>query len=147
VCTGSTAGSRDLEYFPGLLNQVQSWGLEDRVRVLGLIPKRDQIELMKHACAVIQPTLFEGGPGGGAVYDAVALDVPAIVSDIPVNREIEARGLEFFPAGDAEALAAKMAVRLATPHKRMHREELIARGRRSRGACGEVLWSAIDCVM
>jgi glycosyltransferase involved in cell wall biosynthesis len=144
VCTGSTAGSRDPEYFPRLMNEVQSWGLGVRVRVLGLIPKRDQIELMKHACAVIQPTLFEGGPGGGAVYDAVALDVPAIVSDIPVNREIEARGLEFFPAGNAEVLVAKMRTRLATPHQRRNCEELIALGRRSRTACGEVLWSAID---
>ena len=39
-------------------------GLEQRVRVLGLVPKRDQIEIMKKACAVLQPTRFEGGPGG-----------------------------------------------------------------------------------
>lgn len=147
VCTGSTAGSRDPEYFPSLMRQVQTWGLESRVRVLGLIPKRDQIEIMKHACAVIQPTLFEGGPGGGAVYDAVALDVPAILSDIAVNREIEGPGLEFFPSGDAAALASKMRVRLATPHHRVDREERVAAGWVCRAACGEVLWSAIDFVM
>ena len=147
ICTGSTAGSRDPEYFPRLIKQVRSWGLEDRVRILGLIPKRDQIEIMKHACAVIQPTLFEGGPGGGAVYDAVALDVPVVLSDIAVNREIEGPGLEFFPAGDAEVLAAKMQARLAKPHNQVNREELLIAGRRYRAACGEVLWSAIDYVI
>jgi glycosyltransferase involved in cell wall biosynthesis len=147
ICTGSTAGSRDPDYFPCLMNQLRNWGLDRRVRVLGLIPKRDQIEIMKHACAVIQPTLFEGGPGGGAVYDAVALDVPAILSDIPVNREIEGPGLEFFPAGDADVLARKMEARLAASHQRATSGELISAGRRYRAACGEVLWSAIDFVV
>jgi glycosyltransferase involved in cell wall biosynthesis len=66
VCTGSTVDSRNPDYFPGLLARLKNWGLDRRVHIPGLIPKRDQIELMKNACAVIQPTLFEGGPGGGA---------------------------------------------------------------------------------
>ena len=75
-------------------------GIKDRVQILGLIPKRDQIELLKHSCALIQPTLFEGGPGGGAVYEAFSLRVPAIVSDIPINRELPADDLHhFFPGG------------------------------------------------
>ncbi len=147
VCTGSTADSRDPQHFPRLMSQLKSWGLDSRVRVLGLIPKRDQIEIMKHACVVIQPTLFEGGPGGGAVYDAVSLDVPVILSDIPVNREINASTIEFFPAGDAPALAGKLNARLAADHRRGPPGELIDAGRRRRAACGEVLWSAIDFVL
>jgi len=147
VCTGSTVDSRNPDYFPGLMARVRSWGLETRVRVLGLIPKRNQIELMKNACAAIQPTLFEGGPGGGAVYDAVSLDVPAIVSDIPVNRELDGTAIEFFPAEDAIALAARMKARLLAPHTRAPSHDLIARGQRRRAACGEVLWDAVDCVI
>lgn len=147
ICTGSTAGSRDPDHFPRLMSRLETWGLDRRVRVLGLIPKRDQIEIMKNACAVIQPTLFEGGPGGGAVYDAVALDVPAIVSDIPVNRETEGPGLEFFPPRAADVLAQKMRARLATPHHRATSGELVSAGRRYRAACGEVLWSAINFVV
>ena len=147
VCTGSTVDSRNPEYFAGLMAQLKNWGLEDRIHILGLIPKRDQIELMKQACAVLQPTLFEGGPGGGAVYDAVSLDVPAIVSDITVNRELEGASVEFFPAGDAVALAGRMKARLAAPHTRASGNALIADGRRRRAACGEVLWSAIDFVL
>jgi len=147
VCTGSTVDSRNPDYFPGLLARLKNWNLEKRVHILGLVPKRDQIELMKHACAVIQPTLFEGGPGGGAVYDAVSLDVPAIVSDIPVNREVDAAGTEFFPAGDAIALADIMNVRLLTPRQRAPGSDLLAMGQRRRAACGDVLWDAVKCVV
>jgi glycosyltransferase involved in cell wall biosynthesis len=147
VCTGSTVDSRNPDYFPGLLSRVKSWGLDQRVHILGLMPKRDQIEIMKHACAVIQTTLFEGGPGGGAVYDAVSLDVPAIVSDIPVNRELEAPAIEFFPAGDAVALAAKMKARLLDPHTRAPGSDLISVGQRRRAACGDVIWESINSVL
>jgi glycosyltransferase involved in cell wall biosynthesis len=146
VCTGSTAGSLDPDHFPRLVSKLESWGLSQRVRILGLIPKRDQIEIMKHACAVIQPSVFEGGPGGGSVYDAVSLDVPAIVSDIPVNREVEGPAVEFFTAGDAAALAEKMKARLKATHQRASPADLLSNGRRQRAACGAMLWSAIDCV-
>ncbi|MDB6019878.1 MAG: glycosyl transferase, group 1 [Pedosphaera sp.] len=147
VCTGSTLGSRDPEHVPQLLARLKSWGLEQRVSILGLIPKRDQIELMKNACAVIQPTLFEGGPGGGAVYDAVSLGLPAIISDIAVNREITDRGIVFFPAGDAMALAGHMKAALAAPRNRASASELVAMGKRRRVECGEWLWRAIDAVV
>ena len=148
ACTGSTQDPRDPGYFPELMNRVKEWGLDGRVRVLGLIPKRDQIEIMKHACAVIQPTLFEGGPGGGAVYDAVSLNVPVIVSDIPVNREVEGAEVDFFPARDTARLADLMTARLnAPPRKPTPADELLAAGRRRRAACGDVLWSAIDFAM
>lgn len=147
VCTGSTVDARSPDYFPGLIAHLKDWGLDRRVHILGLIPKRDQIEIMKHACAVIQPTLFEGGPGGGSVYDAVALNVPVIVSDIPVNREVEGTAIDFFPAGDASALAAKMKARLLIPHVRAPSSDLIAMGQRRREACGVVLWDAIDSMV
>jgi glycosyltransferase involved in cell wall biosynthesis len=91
--------------------------------------------------------LFEGGPGGGAVYNAVSLDVPAIVSDIPVNREVEGTAIDFFPAGDVSALAAKMKARLLNPHVRAPNGDLIAVGQRRREACGDVIWGAINWVV
>jgi len=147
VCTGSTVDSRNPDYFPGLLARLKNWNLEKRVHILGLVPKRDQIELMKHACAVIQPTLFEGGPGGGAVYDAVSLDVPAIVTDIPVNQEVVAAALQFFPAGDSASLAAKMKAQLLASHKRAPGSDLLAMGQRRRATCGDVLWEAVNSVL
>lgn len=78
------------------------------LRLLGWIPKADQIDLTKKASAVIQPSLFEGGPGGGAAYHALALGQRLIASDLPVNREINTGQVSFFPPDSADALAVLM---------------------------------------
>jgi len=148
VCTGSTSGSTHAAPLPSLLEFVEKTGLKDRVKTLGLIPKRDQIELLKHSVALIQPTLFEGGPGGGAVYDAFSLGIPAIVSDIPINRELPPNeSITFFPAGDATALAARMQEQLAKPRQNVEPKTLLASGQKRRLAAGAVLWNAIDSVL
>jgi len=117
VCTGSTTDYRHPGYFPRLQRQIAELGLESRIQILGRIPKHDQIQIMRGAVAVLQPTRFEGGPGGGVVYDAVATGTPAILSDIPVNLEVLSRGREgeiddgsirFFRAGSVEDLAEHM---------------------------------------
>lgn len=144
VCTGGTYDSRDPGHFPRLMAQVQAAGLQERVKVLGLLPKREQIELLKGAQAVVQPTLFEGGPGGGAVYDAVALGIPAIVSDIPVNKEIEGGNVRFFKAGSAEDLAAQMLSSLSTRAAAADGAELMRAGSARRQECGNLIMAAID---
>ncbi|HST30779.1 MAG TPA: glycosyltransferase family 1 protein, partial [Chthoniobacterales bacterium] len=137
VCTGSTDGSTDTTSFSKLLGFLDKAGIKHRVEILGLIPKRDQIELLKHSCALIQPTLFEGGPGGGAVYDSFSLRVPAIVSDIPVNRELpDDNCITFFPAGDAAGLAKRMEEQLSAPRQETDPMELSNAGRQRRLACG-----------
>lgn len=144
VCTGSPRGANDPDHYPGLLRQIQATGLQNRIKLLGLIPKREQIELLKNAVAVVQPTLFEGGPGGGAVFEAVALGVRSIVSEIPVNRELEGLDVIFFPPGDANELAKKMGEVLRCPQEPNHPEILIHSGKSRRIACGEMLWEALD---
>ena len=87
------------EHINNLQREIDELGIADQVHFLGHIPKADQIAIMKGSLAVLQPTLFEGGPGGGSVYDAVSLGVPALLSDIPVNREIEnEKNLLYFEA-------------------------------------------------
>jgi glycosyltransferase involved in cell wall biosynthesis len=113
VCTGQTVDQRQADYFSQIETLNEKLGVSFRVLMLGHIDKLDQIRLMRRSIALVQPTLFEGGPGGGSVYDATAIGTPAIVSDIPVNREIEADNVTFFPAGDDKALADIM-VQLAS---------------------------------
>jgi len=147
VCTGSTVDARDRDYFPSLQQYLRESGLTNKVRILDYIAKRDQIEIMKHAVAVVQPTLFEGGPGGGAVYDAISLDVPALISDIPVNRELESQGfsIQFFDPANAQALAGLMLERLRQPaDQRKDAVTLIKEGHLRRRAVGEVLMKSIQ---
>lgn len=108
VCTGLTKDERFPNYFDELKKYILENNLTDNIRILGLIPKRDQIEIMKNSKALIQPTLFEGGPGGGAVYDAISLGIPCIVSNIPINKEIGEENVFYFNAGNAIDLSKKI---------------------------------------
>jgi glycosyltransferase involved in cell wall biosynthesis len=71
--------------------------------------------LIKSSLGLIQPTLYEGGPGGGAAYNAASLGTPIIASDIPVNLELRATNLSFFQAGSSSSLAEKMDACLISP--------------------------------
>jgi glycosyltransferase involved in cell wall biosynthesis len=126
VCTGETTDYRWPEHFRSLQALIEKLELQDSIRILGLIPKADQLAIMRGSVAVIQPTLFEGGPGGGSVYDAVSTGTPAIVSDIPVNREIDLGVTCFFTAGSPEGLAEKMIGWMVDPPRKPSEEESLA---------------------
>jgi glycosyltransferase involved in cell wall biosynthesis len=114
------------------------------VFLLGYLPKPEQVALLRAAVALIQPTLFEGGPGGGSTYDAVALGIPAILSDIPVNREVEGVFVSYFPPGDPEALAARMAQALDAPRAAPSQQQLQAEAARRLARLGRTLQQAIS---
>lgn len=147
VCTGSTHDYRHPDYFPRLKQYLVDKGLANKVKILGHIPKRDQIEIMKNAIAVVQPTLFEGGPGGGSVYDAISLGIPSILSDIEINRELDGLGylLHFFSPKDYEQLFFIMnSVLQASDRSCPSASELTAAGICRRNELGSVLAKAID---
>jgi glycosyltransferase involved in cell wall biosynthesis len=68
----------------------------NRVFYTGNIEKKYQIELLKHSIALIQPSSFEGGPGAGAINEAIALNLPIIASNIIVNKEINYKKINLF---------------------------------------------------
>ncbi len=146
VCTGSTHDFRYPDHFAELMRKAETHGVSTRIHALGLIPKRDQIALVRGAIALIQPTLFEGGPGGGAVYDAVSLGVTSIVSDIAVNREIQEITVRYFAHGNAGSLTHKMEEVIANGPQAAPDDAatLLERGATRRRACGNCLLQAID---
>jgi glycosyltransferase involved in cell wall biosynthesis len=147
VCTGNTEDHRFPRYLAELQAKIAEWQVADHVHFLGHISKLDQIQIMKKSIGVIQPTLFEGGPGGGSVSDAVALGVPAIVSDIPINLEIKDKPVWFFAAGTAEDLADKMEELIRQPSVRPSSEILIERGIERAERLGDALLEAIEYVV
>jgi len=109
VFTGEMSEPRFPNYISSFFDLVHQLKLKSNTSFLGLVPKGHQLEIMKGAVAVLQPTLFEGGPGGGSIFDAEALGVRSIVSDIPINLELPiSKRLVIFKAGDASSLANKM---------------------------------------
>jgi glycosyltransferase involved in cell wall biosynthesis len=142
VFTGAMSDYRAPAHASRLMLQVQSLGVASDCLFLGLVPKRDQIDIMKSAIAVVQPTLFEGGPGGGAVYDAISVGCPVIVSDIPVNREIEKYVDVFFSPLHPESLLHAMRRIEGAQERKKSAAVLLAEGRARRRHCGKVIRSA-----
>ena len=105
VCTGVMDDYRHPGYCTRLQALCQSLHIADRVVFTGYIDKQDQLALLYGATAMVQPTLFEGGPGGGAAFDSVAMGVPSVLSDIPVNLEINDPSVTFFKTGNPVSLA------------------------------------------
>lgn len=68
LCTGNTHDPRFPNYFPQLLDKIRNLGLQQHIRILGYIPKQHQMQIMRRAIGLLQPTLFEGGAGGGAKH-------------------------------------------------------------------------------
>lgn len=108
VCTGEVCDYRFPAYAGELFSLLDSLGISKRVKILGHIPKIHQISLLKNSLAVVQATLFEGGPGGGSSYDAVSLGVPVIASNIAINLEIDCGDIVFFKAGNFQDLSRAM---------------------------------------
>jgi len=147
VCTGNLHDYRAPGYVDGLKESIARDRLADRIHFLGIIPKRHQLAVMCRSVAVIQPTLFEGGPGGGALYDGVSTGTPVILSDIDVNREADLGVIEFFRAGSAEDLAQKMVAALRSPPQRLSAEATVAMLRERQRQLGEKLLEAISFVV
>lgn len=112
VCTGRTS---DLRH-PGVAERLQALAAELAVapsfRVLGFIPRRDQLQLMRAAAAVLQPSLFEGW--STVIEDARSLGRPIIASDFPVHEE-QAPDATFFRRGDARSLAEALSGSASLP--------------------------------
>lgn len=108
VCTGQMMDYRFPAYTHELKQLIIDLGIEKQVHLLGYISKKEQVLLMQQCQAVIQPTLFEGGPGGGVVYEALARNKKVVLSDIAVNKEIEDSRCTFFEAGNPSDLAIKL---------------------------------------
>ncbi len=109
VCTGEMVDRHSPKYIQELMDGLSSLNCKKNIHLLGFVPKKDQLQIMDKAIALIQPTLFEGGPGGGSVYNALCLGVPCIVSDIQVNKEIIGyNNVYFFKVNSVDDLASMM---------------------------------------
>jgi glycosyltransferase involved in cell wall biosynthesis len=105
VLTGKQSTYHEDGYFQEIRGLVEQHGLNSRVHFLGLIDRAEQVALLRHATAIIQPSKFEGW--STVVEEAKALNRPLIVSDIPIHREQVLHGL-FFTADDDFSLASAM---------------------------------------
>lgn len=107
VCTGYVYDYRQPDYINTVLQTIHTLGIAHQVYLLGLIPRLDQIQLMRRSLAVVQPSLFEGW--STVVEDARCLGKPVIFSDIPVHLEQAPPQGRCFERNSPESLAARLA--------------------------------------
>ena len=103
VFTGKYNDERSKTYVDSLKNYIKENQLENNITLTGLISREEQVELIKKAWAVIQPSFFEGW--STVVEDAKALGKFMILSDIGVNREQVKEYVKFFKPEDYLQLA------------------------------------------
>lgn len=103
VWTGPVTDYRNPGFIDELLQSIQRLGLHEQVRILGKIPKSDQIQLMRACLAVVQPTLFEGW--STVIEEARCFGKTMFVSDLPPNREQNPLYTSYFDPHDADALS------------------------------------------
>lgn len=85
VFTGKEQDYRNPDYFGSLQKFVLDNNIQNNIHFLGFIDRIDQLLIMKHAHAIVQPSLFEGW--NTSIEDAMALQQFVIASNIPVHRE------------------------------------------------------------
>ncbi len=104
--SGKENDNRNPGYTEKLKAYVQENNLNDVIRFLGFLDRREQLKLMKHAVAVIQPSLFEGW--STVIEDAMAMNQRVIASDLEVNKEqLMDNGL-YFEKNNPNDLAEKL---------------------------------------
>jgi glycosyltransferase involved in cell wall biosynthesis len=108
--SGKENDNRNPGYTEELKKYVADNQLEDVVRFLGFLDRREQLKLMKNAKAVIQPSLFEGW--STVIEDAMAMNQVVIASDLEVNLEQLGGSGWFFHQTDPIHLAEQMTILL-----------------------------------
>lgn len=107
IFTGQPSDFRDRNFLNVVLQRLHTSGVAPQVSMLGLIPREDQIQLMRRSLAVVQPSLYEGW--STVVEDARLLGKTVLLSDIDVHVEQAPPGAQYFERSSAPSLAAAMA--------------------------------------
>ncbi|HDL00629.1 MAG TPA: glycosyltransferase [candidate division Zixibacteria bacterium] len=103
VMTGRFPVASHSPYMRELHSLISEHNLQSQISLLGIVPRNEQLLLMKHSQAVLQPSLFEGW--STVIEDAISLQVPVIASSLPVNIEQLGPAGIYFDPHDDEKLA------------------------------------------
>lgn len=118
VITGKVNNPGNEKYVETIRSLIDKYNLHNDISLLGVIPRLDQLSLMKHSQAVIQPSLFEGW--STVIEDAKSLQVPVIASNIPVHREQLGSAGYFFEPEDEKQLADLLQTFTPPPEQIFH---------------------------
>lgn len=104
VFTGKKEDYRDKTFYPKIEKYIEDNKLQSNIKILGVIPRNEQLALFKKAIATIQPSFFEGW--NTSIEDAKTLQQQVICSDIPVHHEQMGDKAFYFNPNDSTSLAS-----------------------------------------
>lgn len=107
AASGKQSDPRDPTYFPEFQAQWHQHGLEQDLRLLGLIPYEHIRPLMRASTAMLNASLFEGW--STTVAEAQALGTPMVLSNLDVHREQMGDQATYFDRCSAQSLADALA--------------------------------------
>jgi len=94
--SGKENDNRNPGYTEDLKEYVTRNRLDDVVKFLGFLDREEQLQIMNHARAIVQPSFFEGW--STVIEDAMAMNKCVIASNLQVNQEqLGDRGYFFSP--------------------------------------------------
>jgi glycosyltransferase involved in cell wall biosynthesis len=105
-CSGNLSDRRNPEHLETLRDYITNNNLRGDIVIIGLLPRDDQLQMMRLATALVQPSLFEGW--STVIEEGKSLGKIMYISDLPVNKEQNASGAIYFERKSAEDLADKI---------------------------------------
>lgn len=144
VFTGGLTDSRKDGVADEFLQLASQAGVWNQCRILGVLPRIEQIQLLRGACKVIQPSLFEGW--STVVEDCRALGKDLLVSDLKVHREQDVPGSTFWDPEDASALARFMreTLQFPPPYSKEREASAYSAARTKASDCGDRFLSMVE---
>ena len=94
LSTGLQHDHRDRNHIKRIKNYIKENNLENKYKILDLVPFKDLCSLMKYSIAVINPSFSEGWGNSGD--QAKLLGKPCILSKIPVHKEFKYKHAYYF---------------------------------------------------
>lgn len=116
VCSGKLTDYRNQAYATEIRDFIAENNLSGKILLTGFMERTDQLCLMSHAAAVVQPSLFEGW--STVVEDAKALGKFVYLSNLRVHQEQMKSNVCFFDPYSVEDLSQKLlnVSPVTTPH-------------------------------
>lgn len=115
LCTGNINDYRTetTKYIDSIYEFIEANGLQENVKILGLIDYNDVLFMMKNSLAVLNPSRFEGW--SSSVEEAKSMGKPVVLSRIGVHVEQNPENARYFDPDDAIGLSRILADIWAAP--------------------------------
>lgn len=108
LCTGYLQDYRNSNHTSKLQTLISELNLEGRIIFLGYLNREVFLNYLLYSNALIQPSLFEGTPGGLSTADAISYGVEVLLSNIDVNKEVNKGVYHFFDTNNISSLVNLM---------------------------------------